>query len=163
GLRRNIKNDNPVIGTYGVNKEGSGDMYYKGSNMLHTIRQLVGDDEKWRRILRGLNADFYHQTVTSAQIENYLSDQTGLDLAPIFDQYLRTTMIPVLEYKIKNNKFTYSYTQVVDGFTMPIRIFVDGKAYWLNPSVDWKTEELKVDFTTIQVDKNFYIETLKTD
>ena len=163
GLRRNIKNDIPVIGPYGVNKEGSGDMYYKGSNMLHTIRQLVGDDEKWRQILRGLNTDFYHQTVTSAQIETYLSDRTGLALAPIFDQYLRTTMVPVLEYRVKNGKLSYRYTDVVDRFTMPIRIFVEGKTHWLNPSGDWKTEELKADLTTLQVDKNFYIETLKTN
>jgi aminopeptidase N len=163
GLRRNIKNDIPVIGTYGVNKEGSGDMYYKGSNMLHTIRQLVGDDEKWRQVLRGLNADFYHQTVTSAQIEAYLIDRTGLALIPIFDQYLRTTMVPVLEYKIKNGELSYRYTDVVNEFTMPIRVFIKGKTHWLNPSGDWKTEELKANPATLQVDKNFFIETLKTN
>jgi hypothetical protein len=49
GLRNIIDNDKPIIGTYDVNNEGSGDMYPKGANMLHTIRQLVNNDEKWRQ------------------------------------------------------------------------------------------------------------------
>ncbi len=157
GLRKNIKNDIPVIGTYDVNKEGSGDMYYKGSNLLHNIRQLVRDDEKWRQILRGLNKDFYHQTVTTAQIEQYLIDKTGIDLSPIFNQYLRTTMIPVLEYKIDGTNLEYRYTKVVDGFNMPIRFFIDEKAQWLIPSAAWQTEKLEGDVTTLEIDPNFYI------
>jgi aminopeptidase N len=90
GLRQNIANDKPVIGIYNVNQEGSSDMYYKGSNLLHTIRQLVNDDEKWRQILRGLNKDFYHQTVTTKQIEDYVSEKSELKLSKVFDQYLRT-------------------------------------------------------------------------
>ena len=61
GTRNLIQNDKPLIGNYNVNNEGSSDMYYKGSNMLHTLRQLIEDDEKWRQILRGLNSEFYHQ------------------------------------------------------------------------------------------------------
>ncbi|HEY0066603.1 MAG TPA: M1 family metallopeptidase, partial [Flavisolibacter sp.] len=95
GLRRNIDNDIPIIGHYGVNQEGSGDMYYKGSNMLHTIRQIVNDDAKFRNIIRGLNKDFYHQTVTTRQVEDYISKQSGKNLSKVFDQYLRTTDIPV--------------------------------------------------------------------
>jgi len=163
GLRKNIQNDIPVIGPYNVNKEGSSDMYYKGSNLLHNIRQLVGDDEKWRQILRGLNKDFYHQTVTSAQIEQYLIDKTGIDLSPIFNQYLRTTMIPVLEYAIEGNSLKYRYTKVVADFEMPIRVFLNGKTHWITPSSKWKTEELKGDLSTLEVDNNFYIEASETD
>jgi aminopeptidase N len=160
GLRKNIKNDIPVIGPYNVNKEGSGDMYYKGSNLLHNIRQLVGDDEKWRQILRGLNKDFYHQTVSSAQIEKYLIDKTGLELRTIFDQYLRTTMIPVLEYNIDGNSLKYRYTKVVDDFKMPIRVFIKGKSQWITPKAKWQTVQFKSDLSTLVVDKNFYVEVL---
>ena len=163
GLRKNIKNDIPVIGPYNVNKEGSSDMYYKGSNLLHNIRQLIGDDEKWRQILRGLNKDFYHQTVTSDQIEQYLIDKSGIDLSPIFNQYLRTIMIPVLEYKIVGTNLEYRYTKVVDGFKMPIRVFINGETHWISPSAKWKSEELNGDLSTLEVDKNFYIEILKTN
>ena len=96
GSRKNIANDEPIIGTYGANREGSGDMYYKGGNMLHTIRQIVNDDEKWRSILTGLNKDFWHQTVTTQQVESYVSQHAGIDLSKVFDQYLRTTKIPQL-------------------------------------------------------------------
>jgi aminopeptidase N len=163
GLRKNIQNDIPVIGPYGVNKEGSSDMYYKGSNMLHNIRQLVADDEKWRQILRGLNKDFYHQTVSSAQIEQYLIAKTGMDLSPIFDQYLRTTMIPKLEYEYDEGIFKYRYTNVVDGFKMPIRLLVDGTFDWVTPGGEWQTKAIDGDLSKLQVDKNFYIEVSKTN
>ncbi|MDV7138492.1 M1 family metallopeptidase [Maribacter sp. TH_r10] len=161
GLRRNIRNNIPIIGPYGVNQEGSGDMYYKGANMLHTIRQLVNDDEKWRKVLRGLNRDFYHQTVTSTQIENYLIDQTGIELSPIFDEYLRTTMIPSLEYTITDSTLKFRYTNVVDGFKMPIRIYIDGQEHWLTPNPEWQTKTFKGNLSTFKVDRNFYVEVSK--
>lgn len=157
GLRQNIKNDRPVIGTYGVNSEGSGDMYYKGSNLLHTIRQLINDDEKWRQILRGLNKDFYHQTVTTAQIENYIAEKSGLELQTVFDQYLRTTMIPTFEYKIEDSNLKYRYTDVVRGFTMPIRVFLDDKEVWLDPTAEWQTNRDITGNTSFKVDTNFYV------
>ena len=88
GTRRNILNDRPIIGTYGANREGSGDMYPKGGNMLHTIRQIVNDDAKWRSILQGLNKDFWHQTVTTQQVESYMSQHVGVDL----EQGLRSVL-----------------------------------------------------------------------
>ena len=98
GTRNGIRNDKPIIGQYDVNNEGSSDMYYKGANMLHTLRQLIEDDSKWRTILRGLNKEFYHQTVTTKQIEEYLSKKTKIDLTAFFNQYLRDVRIPKLEY-----------------------------------------------------------------
>ena len=102
GVWKNIQNDEPIIGPYGVNQEGSGDMYAKGASLVHTIRQLVQDDERFRQMLRGLNKDFYHQTVSSRQVEAYISRFTGKDLSKIFDQYLRTSKIPELQFKIKD-------------------------------------------------------------
>jgi aminopeptidase N len=156
GLRNNIQNDKPVIGKYDVNHRGSGDMYYKGSNMLHTIRQLVNDDEKWRQILRGLNKDFYHQTVTTKQIEDYLSEKSGIDLSKIFDQYLRTTDIPVFEYKVTKNVLKYRYTNVVEGFQMPLKIYLDEKEHILHPSSEWRTDKIK-GLPEVSVDRNYYV------
>lgn len=158
GLRQNIVNDIPIIGPYNVNQEGSKDMYYKGSNMLHTIRQLVNDDEKWRQILRGLNKDFYHQTVTTEQIENYMIDKSGLKLQPVFDQYLRSPMIPILEYSIDGKKLKYRYTNVIEGFDMPLRVFINEKDVWLNPTETWQTaSKYRLD-GTFEVDTNFYVD-----
>ena len=97
-------------------------MYFKGANLLHTVRQILNDDEKFRMILRGLNKIFYHQTVTSKQVEIFMSKSSGMDLSKIFDQYLRTTMIPTLEYKIENGKLFYRWANCVKGFNMPVRV-----------------------------------------
>lgn len=159
GLRGNIKNDKPIIGTYNVNSRGSGDMYSKGANILHTLRQVLNDDEKWRQILRGLNKDFYHQTVTTKQVEDYISKKSSIDLSKFFDQYLRTTMIPMFEYEMENgNVIKYRYTNVIDGFSIPIKVLVDGEALWLHPTTEWKTETADPNATTFKVDENFYVE-----
>jgi aminopeptidase N len=157
GTRRGIKNDRPIIGDYDVNHEGSGDMYYKGANLLHTLRQITNDDEKWRQTLRGLNSDFYHQTVTTAQIENYITDQMGLDLDPVFDQYLRDIRIPELEYSISRNKMHYRWTSVVDGFEMPIQILIDGEKTWITPTT--QIQKLKLPSKTSEFDiiEDFYV------
>jgi len=104
GTRLNISNDRPIIGQYEVNHKGSGDMYAKGANMLHTLRQIINNDQQWRQILRGLNEEFYHQTVKTEQIEDYISDKCGLDLQSFFHQYLRDTRIPVFEYALLDGK-----------------------------------------------------------
>jgi aminopeptidase N len=159
GKRRSIQNDIPIIGTYNVNKRGSGDMYNKGANILHTLRQLLEDDEKWRYILRGLNKTFYHQTVTSKQIEDYLSKETNIDLTEFFNQYLRDTRIPTLEYSIKDNILKYRYINIVDKFDMPIQVKIDGKDQWIFPNAEWKSMPIKNN--SIFVDPDFYIETKK--
>lgn len=157
GLRKKIQNDKPIIGNYDVNNEGSSDMYYKGANMLHTLRQIVDNDEKWRSILRGLNSTFYHQTVTTKQIENYLSSNAGLDLQPFFDQYLRDTRIPTLEYFFKDNKMGFRWTNCAEGFNMPVKIFINGKEEWLKPTVEWASNPISVDNPKLKIDPNFYV------
>jgi len=157
GKRKNVRNDRPLIGEYNVNNEGSGDMYYKGENMLHTLRQLVNDDEKWRQILRTLNSKFYHQTVTTQQIEDYLADASGLDLKGFFNQYLRSIKIPVLEYKVEGKKLHYKWTNTVDDFVMPIQIESNGQPRWISPTVKNQTLKLKSKNSKIVVDRDFYI------
>ena len=156
GTRKNVRNDKPVIGTYNVNSEGSGDMYYKGANLLHTIRHLINDDEKWREILRGLNANFYHQTVTTKQIEDYMSDKSGIDFSIVFNQYLRTAMIPELEYKISENVLRYRYTNVVAGFNMPIKLTLDETAITIQPTTEWNTHKIEGS-PEISIDRNYYV------
>jgi aminopeptidase N len=157
GLRKNIKNDTPIIGHYDVNHEGSGDMYHKGSNMLHTLRQLVNDDEKWRTILRGLNSTFYHQTVTTKQIEDYLSQQVGMDLNPFFNQYLRDIRIPTLEYTFQENALKYRWTNVVSGFDMPIKVLLNGTEVTLNPKSEWNEFTNSSKIEKVEVNRDFYV------
>ncbi len=159
GQRKLIRNDVPIVGVYGVNHEGSGDMYDKGANMLHTIRQLVDDDARWRGIMRGLGKTFWHQTVTGKQIEDYISRQSGMNLGKVFDQYLRTTKVPTLEYKLQGSRLSYHWTNVVPGFAMPVKVTTaPGELTWIRPTESWKTTMVHLARPEeFHVDENFYV------
>ena len=155
GTRRGIKNDKPIIGPYNVNREGSKDMYSKGANLLHTIRQIANNDSKWREVFRGLNKNFYHQTVSSKQVEKYISDNIDFDLKYVFYQYLRDNRIPTLEYKIQKKKFLYRWSNTIDGFNMPIELIVNNDKIRVYPGNDWK--EINARVKNLKIDRDYYI------
>jgi aminopeptidase N len=166
--RNGIRNDRPIVPRYGVNEQGSGDMYPKGGNMLQAIRHSIDNDETWRQILRGLQKNFYHQTVTSAQVERYVSDHAGFDYGKVFDQYLRTTQIPELEYAVSadGKQVKYRYTNCVAGFNLPLTLASGGIKMKVFPSDQWKTTPLKAGeaslFTQDGIKKMYYIEVKQT-
>jgi aminopeptidase N len=155
GVRKSIQNDKPLLGPYGVNTEGSSDMYYKGANLIHMTRILIDDDQKWREILRGLNREFGLKTTTTEEIVNYLSNKSGKDLSKIYDQYLRYTNIPVLEYKTEGKQIFYRWQADVAGFNMPIRLKSGKKYLWIKPESKWKKIGIKSGFSPDV--ENFYI------
>lgn len=163
GTRRGIRNDRPVIPEYGVNAQGSGDMYPKGGNMLHAIRHSMNNDELFRKILRGLNREFYHRTVTSRQVENYISKKAGYDYSKVFDQYLRTTQIPRLEYYFKdeNRRVFYRWINCVKGFNLPLVLKSSDASIKIFPSEEWKSIQLKGNqaalFTIENIGKMYYV------
>ena len=152
GIQNNIENDVPIIGKYGVRNEGSGDMYAKGASMVHTMRQIINDDAKFRQILRGLNKDFYHQTVTTEQVEKYISEKAGFDFTSIFNQYLRTTDVPILEYAQKGTELKYRFVKGVKNLNLPIRF----GEYTISPNESWQTLKLK-NSDPVEFSKNYYI------
>lgn len=161
GLRGRVKNDVPIVGSYGVNHHvKSQDRYYKGSNMLLTIRQVIGDDERWRSILRGLNQTFRHQVVRGRQVEDYISAQSGIDLSKVFAQYLTTTRVPVFEYTIAGSSISYRWSNVVPGFDMPVRVTLSaGESFTLiHPTERWQTAKLRLKRAAdFRVDERFYV------
>ena len=162
GQRQLVRNDEPIIGPYGVNKEGSGDMYAKGANLLHTVRHIIGDDEKFRRILNGMGRKFRHRVVTSAQIESYLIAESGKPLQPVFNQYLRNTGIPVLEYRMVGTQCHYRFTDCLPGFSMPLRVtFKSGikPSVSITPTTTWQQIKLPAgnEAGFLEVDRNFYV------
>lgn len=142
GEWKNIANDRPVIGNYGVNDAGSGDKYDKGSALVHTIRLLMNNDEKFRAMLHKMNDTFYHKQITTKQMEDFIIGFSGLQLQPIFDQYLRTTMIPELECVKKHRTFRFRLKNIVAGFELPLNYSMDGKLYRHTVGAAW--EELKL-------------------
>lgn len=162
GTRHRIQNDIPIIGIFGVNQEGSSDMYYKGANMIHTLRHWINDDTLFRKILRDMNLEFRHQTVTTQTIENFISQKSGINLNPFFNQYLRTTQIPTLEFQKEGDKLKYRYINNVEGFEMPLKIA--DSDIWIWPTKDWQEETLGFEIVDkFAIDRNFYIYTKSID
>ena len=156
GTRKRIQNLTPIVGYYGVNKEPEGtDEYYKGGNMLHTIRQAINNDSIFRKIWRGLNEKFYHQTVTARQIETYISQQANFDFASVFEQYLRTTQIPVLAYHLAGDTLRYQWTNCVSGFNLPVKV----NETWIKPTQEWQSKILPSTVgANIHFDRNMYFD-----
>ena len=155
GQRLNIKNDKPVIGPYGVHQHGSGDMYDKAANLVHMIRVMMNDDAKFRKLLRGMNEKYYHSFVTSADIESYINQVSGIDFSAIFNQYLRTTNIPELEYYIKKDQLFYKFNKTVPGFTFPLELNEDGRRKIISPTSDWQSVKWKGGYDVV-FPKDFY-------
>ena len=136
-------------------------MYSKGANLLHTLRQVANNDKLWRSVLRGLNKDFYHKTVTTYEIENYISEKMKINLKPFFNQYLRDIRIPVLEHKLVDGKMYFRWNNVVEGFKMPIDLivtdYVEGnqKKIRIYPTPKWKSKNIK---GSIEIDNNYYVD-----
>jgi aminopeptidase N len=161
GTRMNILNDKPIIGPYGVNQRGSGDMYYKGGNLLNMLRQILKDDTLWRDILRGLNKEFYHQTVTTKQVESFIALRYEKDISSIFDQYLRDHRVPLLEYYHKEGELYYRWTNAISSFSMEVDINLDGKELRLRPITTWQKITTPA-FDVLRVDPNYYVGTLES-
>lgn len=161
GLRRNIRNDIPVQGPYGVNREGSTDMYYKGSNMLHTIRQIMADDSLFKAMLREMNHRFHHAVVTGAQVEQFISAYSGIDFSKVFDQYLRTTRVPELQWTVHRGQLYVRFANCVNGLAMPVGILVNGEQRTVPISDQWSipAHGLRARTATLLADRNWYITT----
>ena len=161
GVRRMIRNDEPIIGTYGVyNVPRSQDRYPKGANMLMTMRAVVNDDAKWLATLKGVQSTFRHQTVTAKDIRDYMSQHTRVDLSKIFVQYQETTKIPVLEYKSDGKAVSYRWNNVIDGFNMPVRVAFGADTSWvrLTPTADWQSTPSNLSASdSVRIDPEFYV------
>jgi aminopeptidase N len=162
-FRSGIANKTQIAGPYNVNKMGSGDMYSKGAVVLNMIRLIINDDDKWRKILRGLNTNFYHKTVDYLDIVTYITDQSGINLPPVFDQYLNYKSLPILEFALINGKVNCRWIAEAKDFNMPVLIKKKGGAFRLiNPTDKFLPLDIKgISKDNLEVDlRNFYIGTL---
>lgn len=156
GVRKNIENKFPVVQYYGVNAGPQGtDEYYKGANLLQTIREAMGSDTAFRKVLRGLNKELYHQTITRETLISTFNRLAGKDFTPVFDQYQLDTRIPVLEYKMNKKNLEFRWTNCRPEFNLPVRIS-GPKTYWLYPTTQWQSK--KAAALPMVIDPRFYVE-----
>ena len=158
GLRRNVQNDKPIIGQFGVNNEGSSDMYFKGALLLNTVRHIVNDDKKWWAIVRKYSETFRHKIIDTEMVVAFFSQESGIDLGPVFNQYLRHKDVPAIE--IRKNKGHVEYRWKVDeaNFKMPVDVVVKGKTMRIQPTNKWqsfKSNIKKIADIKVAVDRFF--------
>ncbi|MES2544188.1 MAG: M1 family metallopeptidase [Bacteroidota bacterium] len=144
GQANNVRNDEPIIAKYGVNKEGSGDMYFKGSLMLNTLRHVINDDNKWWKILLDYSNTYRHKIIDTETVIDYFNKASGKNLTSIFNQYLRHTTIPTFEYFIKDGELCYRWITDEINFEMPIDILIDNKKIRLEANNLWKHTNVSI-------------------
>ncbi|WP_208025578.1 M1 family metallopeptidase [Niastella caeni] len=153
---------NPVISRYGIFANAGDDMYLKGWILIHMIKTIINNDPVFEKILKDMNRRFYHQVVTSKQIEDYISKVAKMNLSKVFDQYLRTPQVPVFEYKVFDNQFHYRFSNCLPDFTMPIKTSLT-KEKWIHPTSSW--QKMKVNGVSSQdsliIEKDFYVKVKK--
>lgn len=157
GKRKNILNDRAIMGVFGVDNAGSSDMYYKGENMIHNLRHLVNNDSLWFQTLRLLYHQFDKSMVNAKQIEDFLSRETNLDLNSFFNQYVRDSRMPVLEYAWADNQLKYRWNNCIAEFDMPVPVWINSEWKTLSATTKWQSlnvEKLDSD-GTISVDPSF--------
>jgi aminopeptidase N len=144
GIQKNVSNDKPIIGNYGVNNEGSGDMYPKGALMLNTLRHVINNDELWWKIILKYSETYRHKIIDTETVIAFFNNESGMNLTPIFNQYLRETSIPKLELRKSKKKFEYRWMASNPDFTMPVDIKINGIEIRLNPTNDWTKSKQKI-------------------
>ncbi len=161
GQAKNVQNDKPIIGQFGVNNEGSGDMYYKGALLLNTLRHVVNNDNKWWDILLKYSNTFKKKIIDTQTVIDFFNKETGRNLTPIFNQYLKYTTIPKLEIKGYKKRFQYRWVTEEPNFEMPVDIMIGDKKVRLNSTNEWqKAGELITNYNDIKVLTNqFFIKT----
>ena len=134
-----VRNASRIIGNRGENVSPPGDQYFKGALFLNTLRSVVDDDTRWWALLRGLHERFKHKNIMTEDLVEYFNRETGKDLTPVFDQYLRHAAIPVLELKFDEAKVSYRWKADEKAFAMPVR--VGSKDNWqvIHPTTEWQT------------------------
>ncbi|NUY80024.1 M1 family metallopeptidase [Flavobacterium sp. MAH-1] len=157
GIKNNIHNYDPIIGHFGVNHEGSGDMYPKGAWLLHTMRHVVNDDAKWWKMLYDYSENFKHKIITTQDVDDFFSKRMNMDLTPIFNQYLRTTKIPVLAFSQENGKIFYKYEDVEPDFALPVDIAINGKNIRITPTSSKQQLDTKAKLSDIKVRTDHFL------
>lgn len=144
GLKLNVRNDRPIIGTCCVNNEGSGDMYSKGALLLNTLRHVINNDELWWKIILKYSETYRHKIIDTPTVIAFFNQESSMNLTPIFKQYLSYKKIPALEIKLNKKKLEFQWKTDVIDFNMPIDIKVNGKEIRIEPTNKWKKSKFKI-------------------
>jgi aminopeptidase N len=156
--KKKVQNNTPIITQHGVNAEPPQDMYFKGALFLNTLRSIINDDQKWFALIRDVFQHFKYQNIMTEDMAAYMNQKTGLDLTPVFDQYLRHVAIPKLELKFDEAAGTFSYRWKADvaNFAMSVKVGTPAKWTLIYPTTEWKTDKTDIKPTDFAVATDLY-------
>lgn len=160
GKKSSVSNKKAIIGAFGVNfKTGNSDMYSKGSLLLHTLRSVINDDEKWWAMLLEYSNTYKHKIIDTQTVIDFFNAKSGKNLTSIFNQYLRYPSIPVLELKLKKDTLYYRWKTDTTNFEMPVELKHKETIFRLNGDNHWQKSNLMLkSLSEISlVDQRFYV------
>ena len=164
GYKTKVKNQQPIITARGFNQSPSQDQYFKGALFLNTLRSVVGD-ARWWKLVRDYSLRFRYRNILTEELVKFFNEQSGTNLTPLFDQYLRRSALPVLELRFQNNDGTiaYRWKAEVKEFAMPVRVGRGTDWQLIKPTTEWKTmkSKLKKEEFEVATDR-YYIDVIKT-
>jgi aminopeptidase N len=138
GYKPKVQNRQPIVPQRGVNRTPPQDQYFKGALFINTLRSVVNDDRKWWSLLHDFYQHFKYQTIMTEDVVQYFNEKTGMNLTPIFDQYLRHTALPVLELKFEDGGVSYRWKADEAAFAMPVRVGTKDNWQIVQPTAEWK-------------------------
>ena len=153
-----VRNTEPIITMRGLHREPPQDQYFKGALLLHTLRSVIDDDRTWFEVIRGVYDRFKYKTIFTEDIVQFFNEQTGMNLTPIFNEYLRHADVPMLQLRFDEQTHTVAYRWKAgeEDFAMPVR--VGNPAAWqlIRPTADWQTMAWAGNPTDFEVATDLY-------
>lgn len=160
GFRPKIHNLRPIVAERGVNADPTEDQYFKGALMLNTLRSVIGNDAKWFALIRGLYQQYKYKNILTEDVVAYFNQHTGMNLTPIFNQYLRHAAIPRLEVLFGEapGMVMYKWDADEEDFAMPVRVGTPGHWQLIHPTTKWQWMQSPISREAFQVDvDHFYV------
>ncbi len=158
GYKTKVRNREPIVTQRGIHRTPSQDIYFKGALFLHTLRNVVNDDDRWWKVLREFFQHFKYQNIMTEDVVSFFNARLGSNLTPVFDQYLRRADLPVLELAFNQAEGTVAYRWKADerDFAMPIRVGERGKWMVIQPTTDWALMKTPLQKSTFEVATDLY-------
>jgi aminopeptidase N len=164
GYKSHVQNRTPIITQRGIHRTPPQDMYFKGALFLNTLRSVVNDDAKWFKTIHDLFQTFKYRNIMTEDVLNFMNERLGMDLTPVFDEYLRRAKLPVLELAFDEKAGTLAYRWKADerGFNMPVRAGKPGAYETLHATTDWQLMKTALTKDEFEVPTElYYIEVSK--
>jgi len=156
GYKPKIRNTQPIVVERGVNRSPGQDQYFKGALFLNTLRSVIDDDAKWWALIRGVFQEFKYKTIMTEDVVAYFNQRSGMNLTPIFDQYLRRTALPVLELEFGSNAVRYRWKADESAFAMPVRVGKKGAWQVIKPTAEWQSMNTSIPQADFEIATDLY-------